>query len=211
MAITINGNGTITGYTPVADGSITAAKLASGAISAASLPAGSILQVVNTNATAVMSDVSIASNGIFYGITDLDTTITTLAANSKLLISCQIFGEANMGDILVGFAWQRGISGTFTDFMKGDDDGTNRREVTTMQSLAHYSNDNVSTPSTTTLVPLVDSPSQAAGTAITYRIGVSKQSGSAGIFRGNKSYNDVNNNTGYERGASWMTVMEIKA
>ena len=33
MPITINGNGTITGYTPpIADGSITAAKLASGAI-----------------------------------------------------------------------------------------------------------------------------------------------------------------------------------
>ena len=41
MAITINGNGTITGYTPVPDGSITSAKLASGV-------GGKILQVQST-------------------------------------------------------------------------------------------------------------------------------------------------------------------
>ena len=210
MSVTINGNGTITGYTPVADGSITAAKLASGAISAATLPAGSILQVVNTNATAAMSDVNLASNGISYGITDLDTTITTVAANSKFIVSCQIFGETNLTDNTIAFAWQRGISGTFTDFMKGDDDGTNRREVTAMFAQGHYASNQDSTPSSSSLPSLVDSPSQAAGTAITYRIGVSKMSGTAGIFRGNKSYGDTSNNTGYERGASWMTVMEVK-
>ena len=40
MSVTINGNGTITGYTPatVADGGITTAKFASGAITGAVLP-----------------------------------------------------------------------------------------------------------------------------------------------------------------------------
>ena len=208
MAITINGNGTITGYTPVADGSITAAKLASVAISAATLPAGSVLQVVNTNATATQN-IATNSNGTFYGITDLDTTITTLSANSKLLISCQVFGEATDIDAVFGFAWQRGISGTFTDFMKGDDDGASRREMTTIMSLGHYSSNQTDTPSATSLPPLIDSPSQAAGTAITYRIGVGKQSGSVEAFRMNQAYAD-SNSASYERGASWMTVMEIK-
>jgi len=209
MSITINGNGTITGYEPVANGSITAAKLASGSVTAAAMPSGSILQVVNTNATAVMSDITLSSNGTFYGITDLDTTITSLAANSKFLISCQVFGEGSIADLYLAFAWQRGISGTFTDFMKGDSDGAARREVTAMMNASHYADDSYSTPSTTTMVPLVDAPSQAAGTAITYRIGISKQSGSVNYFRGNKSYTD-SNSTGYERGASWMTIMEIK-
>ena len=44
MSVTINGNGTITGYEPVANGSITAAKLASGAITASAMPSGSIIQ-----------------------------------------------------------------------------------------------------------------------------------------------------------------------
>ena len=42
MAITINGNGTITGYTPTA---------VSGTLTTANMPSGSILQVVNTNKT----------------------------------------------------------------------------------------------------------------------------------------------------------------
>ena len=46
MSVTINGNGSISGYTPatVADGGITSAKLASGAITAAAMPSGSIIQ-----------------------------------------------------------------------------------------------------------------------------------------------------------------------
>ena len=47
MPVTINGNGTITGYEPVANGSITAAKLASGAITESALPAGTIIKVTH--------------------------------------------------------------------------------------------------------------------------------------------------------------------
>ena len=210
MSITINGNGTISGYEPVANGSITAAKLASGAISAASLPAGSILQVGNTNTSSPTDTITLSSNGTFYGWAALDTTITTLSANSKLLISCQVFGEASANDILIGFAWQRGISGTFTDFILGDNSSSSRRAVTAMMGAAGRDTDDASTPSCTVLPPLIDAPSQAAGTAITYRIGISKQSGSVGYFYTNRS-NGTNNDASYERGVSWMTVMEIKA
>lgn len=209
MAITINGNGTITGYTPVADGSITAAKLASSAISAATLPAGSVLQVVNTN-TSSFGTTTLASNGVFYGLSDLDTTITALAANSKFLISCQVFGEQSTSDVVTAFSWQRGISGTFTDFILGDNSSSSRRAVTAMAMSSHYNSDDASTPSCNNFPPLVDAPSQAAGTAITYRIAVGKQSGSTEYFKINMSYNDTND-VYYERGVSWMTVMEIKA
>ena len=51
--------------------------------------------------------------------------------------------------------------------MKGDDDGASRREMTTIMSLGHYSSNQTDTPSATSLPPLIDSPSQAAGTAQT--------------------------------------------
>ena len=121
-----------------------------------------------------------------------------------------VFGEANADDILIAFAWQRGISGTFTDFILGDNSSSSRRAVTAMMGAAGRDTDDASTPSCTVLPPLIDAPSQAAGTAITYRIGISKQSGSVEYFRANRSYNDTNS-TSYERGVSWMTVMEIKA
>ena len=50
MPITINGDGTITGYTPpIADGSITSAKLADGAASGSKLthPTGSVIQTIS--------------------------------------------------------------------------------------------------------------------------------------------------------------------
>ena len=55
MSITINGNGTITGYTPVPNGSITSAKLASGV-------GGKVLQVVQEPFTGTDSQ-SVSSGG----------------------------------------------------------------------------------------------------------------------------------------------------
>ena len=210
MPITLNGNGTITGYTPpVADGSITAAKLASGAVTAAAMPSGSILQVVNTNKQDLWA-VDVTSNLTVNGITALDTTITTLAANSKILVSCQIFAEGNDTDHIYSFGWQRGIGGTFTTFMGGNAGGTNRHSVNSMMNVGYYGNDQDSTPSSTAISPMMDTPSQSAGTAITYRVGFTIGNSATKYIRGNRSFGD-NNDSNYERGASWMTVMEIKA
>ena len=87
MSVTINGNGTITGYEPVANGSITAAKLASGAITTAALPAGSVIQVVSSeqasdsnNTTQTFSDIGLSAN------------ITPSSASSKILVTAIVNG-----------------------------------------------------------------------------------------------------------------------
>ena len=100
MPITINGNGTISGYTPpIADGSITAAKLASGAITSTSLPSGTAIQVVNHLTTTRFNQTTT-------GATDITATsgaeyttfnFTPKLASSKLLLTSStfIFGERN--------------------------------------------------------------------------------------------------------------------
>ena len=221
MAIQINGDGTITGISVgglpngivdtdmLAANAVSSAKLASGAVTAGTMPSGSILQVVNTNKQDLWG-VDITSNNTVNGITALDTTITTLSANSKILVSCQIFSEGNADDHIYALGWQRGIGGTFTTFMGGNAGGTNRHSVNTMQALGYHASDQDSTPSSTSISPMIDTPNQSAGTAITYRVGFTIGSGATKYIRGNRSFGDTNS-ADYERGASWMTVMEIKA
>ncbi len=199
MSISINGNGTITGYTPTA---------ISGTLTTANMPAGSILQVVNTNKTDLWA-VDVNANQTPVGVSALDTTITTLSANSKILVSASIFGEGNHDDHDYGLCWSRGISGSFTNIGLGDS-SSNRTSVSSIVSVGYHGSDNDSTPSSTALPPLLDTPNQAAGTAITYRINYIITGGATKYIRGNRSFGD-SDSTGYERGASWVTVMEVKA
>ena len=227
MPITINGNGTITGYTPpISDGSITSAKLAanavtsdklnsnavtsdklhSDAVSASHMPSGSVIQVKNTNKTDLFN-VDVTANKTQIGVTALDTTITTLVANSKILVCCQVYGEGNTDDHDFGLSWSRGIGGSFTAFMLADA-ASNRHRTTATMALGFYNADNNSTASSTALVPMLDTPNQAAGTAITYRINFTIGSNATRYIRGNRTFGDADS-AGYERGSSWMTVMEI--
>ena len=94
MSVTINGNGTITGYTPVADGSITAAKLASNAITESALPAGTIIKVTyGTHNTTGLTTTSTS----FVNYTNSNITVTKLRGP----------GNASGGSILLVFgnAW----------------------------------------------------------------------------------------------------------
>ena len=68
MAITINGNGTITGYTPVPDGSITEAKLANSAVTDSKI--GGMAASKLTGALPAISGAALT--GIAAGITDFD-------------------------------------------------------------------------------------------------------------------------------------------
>ena len=105
MPVTINGDGSITGYTPPiadgsitaaklapgaavpADGSITAAKLASGAITTPALPAGTVVQMVSCS--PVLSGYW-ASQTDWTDLTGLAITITPKSATNKLLLRAQV-------------------------------------------------------------------------------------------------------------------------
>ena len=76
MAITLNGNGTITGYTPpVADGSITAAKLATGV-------GGKVLQAKHV----LKTDTFTTSSGSWNDIPSLNTDITMTNSSNKIIV-----------------------------------------------------------------------------------------------------------------------------
>ena len=94
MSVTINGNGTITGYTPVPNGSITAAKLASGAITESALPAGTIIKVTyGTHNTTGLTTTSTS----FVNYTNSNITVT------KLLGAGNVSGGSRL--LILGNAW----------------------------------------------------------------------------------------------------------
>ena len=92
MAISINGNGTITGISTggLPDGSVdadtlaanavTSGKLASGAITRSSLPVGSVLQTVQINTTTQVENAYTSEQ------TFLTASITPTSSNNKIMV-----------------------------------------------------------------------------------------------------------------------------
>ena len=76
-------------------------------------------------------------------------------------------------------------------------------------SLGYYSNDQDSTPSGTHIGPYLDSPSQAAGTAITYGM-FAMGRGASGTFYYGRTVSDSESGT-KERLPNNMLIMEIAA
>ena len=99
MSVTINGNGTITGYTPatVADGGITAAKLASGV-------GGKILQVLETRLDAGFSTTSTS----YVDVTNLSKSITMTNASNKVLIEAPLWVSQDTASSYIYIAIYKG-------------------------------------------------------------------------------------------------------
>ena len=85
MSVTINGNGTIIGYEPVANGSITAAKLASGAITAGAMPSGTIIQYKYATMTGNDQGYNSDSDADISGM-----NISIAKTNASNLVVCEI-------------------------------------------------------------------------------------------------------------------------
>lgn len=166
---------------------------------------GKILQVVATNVTGT-SSVSVSDASL--SNTPATVTITSAAANSKFLISGVINGEGSIPDHNFAFVLRRVIAGSGSSIAVGDTAGS-RSSVSFMQSVGYYSNDQDSTPSTSVLSPYLDSPSQAAGTAITYKIDIMGVGSSGTYYFGRTTVNS--DNSGNERLPNYITVQEIAA
>ena len=123
MPVTINGDGSITGYTPPiadgsitaaklapgaavpADGSITAAKLASGAITTSALPAGTVVQMISCS--PVLSGYW-ASQTDWTDLTGLAITITPKSATNKLLLRAQVHQSSAEDDYTSCIGFKKG-------------------------------------------------------------------------------------------------------
>lgn len=187
-----------------ADGSTTISNLSN---------AGKILQVANStyNGQTSLTLTSAYSNNdsnIYY-VTQLDTTLTTTKANSKILISGMIAGEFSNPDHLFGFIMSSTIGGTTApiDTLRGTS-SNNRVKLSFLPSVGYHGDDNASTPFSTPFSNFYYAPSQAAGTAITMRLGVVSTYYSSQTFKINQAY-DTTNNDEREHLVSFMTLMEI--
>ena len=166
---------------------------------------GKILQVDALNVTATSS--SAFSNGSLSN-TPLTLTMTSTALNSKFLISATINGEANVEDHSVGFVLRRVIGGSGTSINVGTASGA-RSIITVMKAVGYHGNDQDSTPSTTVMSPYLDSPNQASGTAITYKLDIIGMGQGGTMYYGRTAAGS--NGIGYERMPNNITVMEIAA
>jgi len=209
MAVTINGNtGVVTGIAVggLPDGIVDTDMLAAGAVTSAKRGTGSILQVVATNIISETTSVSVQDGTIVD--TPATVAITSTAANSKFLISASISGEATEPDHMIGFVLRRVIGGSTSSINVGyASDMGNRLGVTFMQNQGYYNENNATTSSTSVMSPYLDSPSQSASTAITYKIGIVGLGTTATYYFG-RTVSDTNNNTN-ERTPNYITVQEV--
>ena len=169
---------------------------------------GNILQVVATNVDS-SSSIALSTQYSYYELTPITTTITTTAANSKILVTTGIAGEANHEDYYLAFRCGRVIGGSLSIIFKGADAGSRTTALSTGIP-GYYDNDQSSTPSYQSFSNLLDSPGQAAGTAITYKFFVASTAGNNATYFLNRTVTD-NNTAGFERLFSHLTLMEVAA
>ena len=198
MPVTINGDGSITGLSVgglpdgcvdadtlaagaavPADGSITAAKLASGAITRSALPAGSVLQTVQVTTTTQVENAYTSQQ------TFLTASITPTDSNNKILVNVNCCG---CGSRNTSTFWR----------MRIKKDGSLLRGVASY--IGGYGDDsgNEDYPNCSFL----DSPGTT--NAITYTLHGDRVSGSANCY-----FNHQDSSGSNSQGQSSMTLMEI--
>ena len=165
---------------------------------------GKILQVAAGNVTSTSSGSFSAGS---YTDTPATVTITSTEDNSKFIIAGSIGGEGTKEDYQIYMSFIRVVGGSSTPVNVGDADG-NRSRVTSMMPSGYHLSNQATTPSTIVLAPYLDSPSQSAGTAITYKIAISGSNSGTFYYGRTKD----NNNQAYsERLPCHITVMEVAA
>ena len=166
---------------------------------------GKILQVVT------VSDSLRESTGSFtftdsYTDTPFNVTITPSSTSSKILISGFIMGEAGVDSHQINFRVNRAISGGATTPIQAASSGSRNLGISPPNAGSFFEN-NESTPFNFGFHGLVDSPSTTS--AITYTIQIRKPSTSS-TFYYNRTLGSSDTSS-YERGLSWITVMEVAA
>jgi len=131
----------------------------------AALPTGSVLQVVNADYTTSNSTTSTSY------VTGVTGSITTVAASSKI-------------QIIATFGWNASNANSFIKYERTISGSTTALYTSSSWVLR---NNNASLIDMIVPVSYLDSPSQSAGTAITYTISVNRGGGSGTVIT-NEAY-----------------------
>ena len=164
--------------------------------------AGKILQVV-TQQYATATTVSLtAGTHVDVGF---NVTITPTTSNSVMLVAYSLMGEVSSPwDSMAAFS--RTISGTRTVVLPTGFGSRNEGIITMGDS--HGNSDDSSTPGVYSLPLFPDTGRPANTNPITYTPTV--MHASASTYSINRTLTD-SDNASYERGISWITVMEVAA
>ena len=134
MPITINGDGTITGYTPpIADGSITSAKLANGAVGTTQLAANSVTHAKTTglqrriSTTVTLPAANSTTHNITTGVKKIEILVSRVSSNNNSNLHL-LLGDSG-GIETSGYGHAMGFHRT----------GTSSREATVSNSTAAFS------------------------------------------------------------------------
>jgi hypothetical protein len=202
-----SGGGSVSFQAPSSTGDdrvITLPTTADGTVLTTTNPkAGNIIQVVATNISAT-SSVVVGDGSIVD--TPVTVTITSTAANSKFLISAAIGGESSQPDHTMGFVLQRVIGGSTSSINVGTAE-SNRPGITFIHNQGYGGQNNTTTSSNSHMSPYLDSPSQSASTAITYKLGLIGLGTTATFYFG-RTVSDTDNDTN-ERTPNYITVQEV--
>ena len=202
MAITINGDGTLTGVSVggLPDGIVDTDMLATDAVTGAkigSLPAGSVLQVVSTTKTDTWS----TSSTTYADVTDLTANITPSSTSSKILAFGQIGASAHGNTSGIYFALAKG--GTIIADATGDA-ASNRPRATSVFFPGDFGSAN--NPYNTIAFTYLDSP--ASTSELTYSIQARKGPNSTTLYV-NRSIADRDTVDYEPRYISTITLMEV--
>ena len=172
------------------------------------MPPGSIIQVANTTYTGTAS-ISVPDDG-YAVISELDVDIKPTCKNSKFLITATIFGECGSPDHNLSFKLARVIGGNSHDIDHSTLGGAaagSRNATLAVANTNYHADDNLSTPSVTTISNFLDDP--RTDTPITYRVFIGTNTVGGDTWDMNRPNGD-SDSFGYEWGVSWMTVQEVK-
>ena len=164
---------------------------------------GCILQVVQSTNNTATGYFDLASATDYYDY--MNVAITPSSSSNKILISCHAFGEGDDMDHQWRWRIKRAISGGTTTTIRGTT-ADSRTTALGLVPVAYYDAvDNHTTPMHFGCSNYLDSPSTTS--AVTYTFQMNCQAASKKWYY-NRTVTD-SDATQYERGLSYITVMEV--
>jgi hypothetical protein len=208
MAITINGTGSITGLTAggLPDGSVTAADIETSLDltgKTVTLPSGTGGQILQVKHTRYETATSI-SVGASYTDLPFYVAITPSSTTSSIIVTYSVFHEwsTNGNQYNSVFSLNRFVNST-NNYLLGS--GVGSRHSGLVMNYITYTAGTGSTPYGVHLVNYVDVP----GVTSEVRYYPAAQLISTATMYLNRTQSDIDS-TAHERGASWITAMEVE-
>jgi len=165
---------------------------------------GSILQVVSTQYETATT---VSQSATTHADMPFSVNITPTTSTSLMLVSFSLMGETGSEAYNAMAAFARTISGTRTVVLPSSY-GSRNPGIVSWNDTFGSGNDNNSTPGGFYCHMFPDSGRPANTNTITYTPTASQQA--ASTFYLNRTAGDTNNHF-FERGISWITVMEVAA